>query len=306
MRSFAILLAFAASIGFNFAFIRSFSSVGRDVNRFSNDDGQSRARYLQRNQIPALASNIFGNNLILRSSESSETEIDMTADIEYTKGMPDKAAFGLYYRKNVPFGSELTLPLFSGYSSVEQLLLDGLILPEDVSDLWLSAVGDATGLNEEESYEMLCMVLDLPDPDDIKYLDEEFETLAAGKPTLSFMKFLSMTDVQDMMTSEVLDMEEITEIWRSVAGDLNKTVDRKLFGKLNVALDDFIDAKEEAFDIESGIEKEDDGKDSEVPQPPPPPTCLPTYLPTLNEFCCADSCTIRLLFVIRVFDENRT
>ena len=271
MRSFALFLTFIASIGFNFAFIRSFSSVGRNVNRFTTDDEQNKAIYMQRNQIPVLASNLVRNNLLLRSSESSETEIDMTADIEYTKGMPDKAAFGLYYRKNVPFGSELTLPLFSGYSSVEQLLLDGLILPEDVNDLWLSAVGDATGLNEEESYEMLCMVLDLPDPDDIKYLDEEFETLAAGKPTLSFMKFLSMTDVQDMMTSEVLDMEEITEIWRSVAGDLNKSVDRKLFGKLNVALDDFIDAKEEAFDIESGAEKDDDDVVVKV---------LPSYLPT--------------------------
>ena len=58
------------------------------------------------------------------------------------------------------------------YSSVELLLLDGLILPEDVNDLWISAVGDAVGLNEEECYEMLCMVLDLPDPDDIKYLGE--------------------------------------------------------------------------------------------------------------------------------------
>ena len=55
---------------------------------------------------------------------------------------------------------------------MEVLLLDGLIITEDVDDLWQSAVGDATGLNEDESYEMLCMVLDLPDPDDIKYLGD--------------------------------------------------------------------------------------------------------------------------------------
>ena len=52
------------------------------------------------------------------------------------------------------------------------MLLDGLIIADDVNDLWQSAVGDATGLNEEESYEMLCMVLDLPDPDDIKFLGD--------------------------------------------------------------------------------------------------------------------------------------
>lgn len=262
MRNFALFLALLASIGFTSAFVRGF--VSRDLKSYASLELNelNRARDIGRTLMPSVSSHIVRNAMFLRSSESSETEIDMLADIEYTKGMPDKADFGQYYRKNVPFGSELTLKLFSAYSSVEQLLLDGLILPEDVSDLWLSAVGDATGLNEEESYEMLCMVLDLPDPDDIKYLDEEFEKLAAGKPALSFMKFLSMSDVQDMMTSEVLDMEEITEIWRSVAGDLNKTVDRKLFGKLNVALDDFIDAKEEAFDIESGSDI--DGDEAEL------------------------------------------
>jgi hypothetical protein len=260
MRNFALFLALLASIGFTAAFVRGF--VSRDLKVVSSLDLNelNRKRDVGRNLMPSVSSHIVRN----ASSETSETEIDMLADVEYTKGMPDKAAFGLYYKKKVSFGAEMSLKTFSAYSSVEQLLLDGLILPEDVSDLWLSAVGDATGLNEEESYEMLCMVLDLPDPDDIKYLDEEFEKLAAGKPTLSFMKFLSMSDVQDMMTSEVLDMEEITEIWRSVAGDLNKTVDRKLFGKLNVALDDFIDAKEEAFDIESGAELDGDEAEVEV------------------------------------------
>ena len=264
MRNFALFLALLASIGFTAAFVRGF--VSRDVKVPSSLElnDLNRGRTIGRTLMPSVSSLLVRNAMFLRNSEISETEIDMLADIEYTKGMPDKTAFGLYYKKKVSFGAEMSLKTFSAYSSVEQLLLDGLILPEDVSDLWLSAVGDATGLNEEESYEMLCMVLDLPDPDDIKYLDEEFEKLAAGKPVLSFMKFLSMSDVQDMMTSEVLDMEEITEIWRSVAGDLNKTVDRKLFGKLNVALDDFIDAKEEAFDIESGAELDGDDAEPEV------------------------------------------
>ena len=37
---------------------------------------------------------------------------------------------------------------------------------------------------------------------------------------------------------------------RTVAGDLNKSIDRTLFGKLNVALDDFIDMKEEGEEEE--------------------------------------------------------
>ena len=41
-------------------------------------------------------------------SPAMGTEIDPSEDIEYTKGMPDKAQFGGYYRSVVPFGSEMT------------------------------------------------------------------------------------------------------------------------------------------------------------------------------------------------------
>jgi hypothetical protein len=53
-----------------------------------------------------------------------------------------------------------------------------------------------------------------------------------------------MTDIQDMMNNGVVTMEEITAAWRQVAGDLNKSIDRKLFGQLNASLDDLIDTKE--------------------------------------------------------------
>ena len=53
---------------------------------------------------------------------------------------------------------------------------------------------------------------------------------------------------------------------RTIAGDLNKSIDRTLFGKLNVALDDFIDMKEEGEgDEEEGEEEEVKG--IEVIQP---------------------------------------
>lgn len=46
-------------------------------------------------------------SMFLQSSES-ETEVDMLADIEYTKGMPDKAEFSAYYKKTVSFGMEMS------------------------------------------------------------------------------------------------------------------------------------------------------------------------------------------------------
>ena len=47
-----------------------------------------------------------------------------------------------------------------------------------------------------------------------------------------------------MMNEGVLSMEEVTQIWRDNAGDLNASIDRALFGKINLAMDDAIETKE--------------------------------------------------------------
>jgi hypothetical protein len=198
-------------------------------------DKQNTATYSGPSQISAGVRNWIQP---LRAIETTETESDMNADIEYTKGMPDKSDFSLFYRKIVSDGTEMTLQQFVDYSSVAQLRQDGLIVQEDVDDLWQSAVGDAQGLNEEEGYEMLCMVLDLPDPENIKYLDQEFNEMVGEKTTLNFMEFLSMRDVQDMMEGDTLTMEDVKQIWIDGAGALDKDIGREIFGDLNYALDD--------------------------------------------------------------------
>ncbi len=167
------------------------------------------------------------------------TEVDKELD----KGMPSKTKFFSYFKKIVK-GNEMSIKEFMGYDEVDILLNDEVVIPDDINDLWVSAVGDAKGLNMDEAYEMLCMVKDLPDPEDIEFLNTEFNSLTNNKGSLTFFKFVGWEDVQDMMDNNVLTMEEITEIWRNVAGDLNKSVDRKQFGKLNNALDDKIEEKE--------------------------------------------------------------
>ena len=47
----------------------------------------------------------------------------------------------------------------------------------------------------------------------LSYEDEEFVKLTGGKDTLSFIKFLGMADVEDMISCEALTMEDVTEIW---------------------------------------------------------------------------------------------
>ena len=50
------------------------------------------------------------------------------------------------------------------------------------------------------------------------------------------MKFLNMNEVQELLNSEAMTMEDVSTIWRDIAGDLNTAVDRPLFIQLNKAL----------------------------------------------------------------------
>lgn len=163
----------------------------------------------------------------------------------FTKGLPDKSKFSNFYKKTVRPGAEMTMDQFITYENVASLLADRLIFLEDVEELWISAIGDAQGLNNDEAYEMLCMIEDLPDPEDIAFLDKSFQSLTGGKGNLSFYKFISWSDIQDIMNNDALTMEEITDIWRDIAGDLNTAIDRKLFGAINNAIDDALDEKED-------------------------------------------------------------
>jgi hypothetical protein len=181
--------------------------------------------------------------------------------VETTKGMPDRVRFGDFFKKTVGSGSDISFDQFISYEPVAQLLADQLIFREDVDDLWISAVGDAAGLNVDEAYEMLCMVNDLPDPEYLQYLDTEFKKLSGAQSSVSFMKFLGMDDVQDMMNKGIVTMEDVASIWRSVAGDLNKSVDRQLFGRLNAKLDDLVDSREES---ESATPRTVDGNEIDV------------------------------------------
>ena len=183
---------------------------------------------------------------VMRST-SQVMQLGASTDTEAAVSkMPDRGAFASYYEKTVKAGEEMRLNQVMGYGSVAKLLDDGTVLPEDLNDLWISAVGDAEGLNVDEGYEFICMINDLPDPEDAEFYDKEFGKLTGDVEgaKLPFFKFINWGDVQDMMNEGVLSMEEVTQIWRDNAGDLNASIDRALFGKINLAMDDAIETKE--------------------------------------------------------------
>lgn len=207
--------------------------------------------------LPPIISNEFIAKPKTRVDDEEEEE-------NYAQFLPDRSQFTAYFQKLVKKGSEMNKSQFVQYDVVEKLLSDGEITQEDVEELWLGSVGDASGLTEDEAYELLCMVTDLPDPEEKAFLDEAFVKLAKGKDLLGFNAFLRWDDVQDMLDEEAISMEELSELWREVTGgDLNKKINRVGFGMLNRAIDDLLEEDEEDDDEEEYIDDEEEDDEEE-------------------------------------------
>jgi hypothetical protein len=203
------------------------------------------------------------------SGDVDEEVVAQEPDV--TTGMPDKEAFSAFFQGSVKVGGEIDKQSLMLYSSIASMMDDGLIYADDLDDLWTSAVGDAKGLNEDEAYEMLCMISDLPDPEDVAFYDTEFKKISGGKELISFFDVLGWEDIKSMISEEALSMEEISEAWRKVGGDLNAKLTRAQFSKLNKEIDDLIEEveagemaalEEAAEDTEEG--GEEDGEDVDI------------------------------------------
>ena len=224
-------------------------------------------------------STIHGETTSYRCNAGNNHASDI--DTDDSESLKDKEAFFTFFNKKTGANNnvEMTKIQFLDHPEVKGLLDKGAIYLDDLEDMWNSSTADAAGLDKQEAYEMLCMVRDLPDPEDEQFLDDEFEKLTASpssksrrskrstsqqqdkekekdssKVGLSYLSFLNWGDVQDIINEEVLTLEEVTDIWRQIVGDLDAKVDRTVFGRLNRALDDAIEAKDD---------EEDDGGESQ-------------------------------------------
>lgn len=215
-------------------------------------------------RIPIIPSNVFSKALFYKNYNVANTKTRENSNKFITYAIPvrvqsngksgetlyDKTNFLEFYRKTVSSGNEMIKEDFLKYDIVSNLLQEGLIYMDDIDDLWISVVGDSIGLNEEEAFEMVCMVSDLPDPENIAFYDSEFNKMADGKTMISFFNILNWQDVKDMINEEALTMEEVSDIWRTIAGDLNAKISRQQFSKFNRYLDDLIEEKDETDELE--------------------------------------------------------
>lgn len=232
--------------------------------------GDSDKKLNRRRPLPTIHGEKATYRYNLANIHASASDVD-TDDSETLK---DKETFFTFFNEKTGGSAEMTKIQFLDHPEVKGLLDRGAIYLDDLEDMWNSSTADAAGLDKQEAYEMLCMVRDLPDPEDEQFLDDEFEKLTASpssksrrskrstsqqqekekdssKVGLSYLSFLNWSDVQDIINEEVLTLEEVTDIWRQIVGDLDAKVDRTVFGRLNRALDDAIEAKDDDEDSES-------------------------------------------------------
>ena len=197
--------------------------------------------------VPNIRSNFYLNNHVKPNGVHVIKEYGMqtkwvkckslkaSVDDLIVEGMPNKVRFQEFFKKTV--SKLMSKENFLQYDQVQKLIAENLVFQEDVDELWLSAVGDSVGLDADEAYEMLCMLNDVPDPTDIEFLDNEYKSLTKNKSELGFSKFLMWQDIQDIVNDDALSMEDVTDLWRNVAGDLNTGINLYNFRKLNHLLD---------------------------------------------------------------------
>lgn len=154
------------------------------------------------------------------------------------------------FDKSVQLSKEMNQMLlkenFLQLPEIVRFVSDGLVMLSDIDELWDSFVGDAAGVTQEESYELLCMVHDLPDPEDMQYYEEQFSVLAKGRSTVALPTLLKWSDVQNLIDDGAITVPELEILFRRAAtnGAASSNISIAQFRIFNRLLDDFLDDKE--------------------------------------------------------------
>lgn len=152
--------------------------------------------------------------------------------------LPDFDRFSDYFLSQVSAGEEMTKEQFKRYDEVQQLINNDDIAPEDVDDLWTNMVADAKGLSADEAYDLLCMVTDLPDPEEAALLDQQFAALSKGKEVLDLPTLLQSKDVKEMVDDATLPESVITDIWTKITGSATAMASARQYRLLSRCIDD--------------------------------------------------------------------
>ena len=188
---------------------------------------------------------------ILKTNKNNED-----ADIDNINTI-DRDDFIQYYRQIVTDNNnnqEMTKEQFINYKIINQLLIDKLIYIDDVNDLWISVVGDSIGVNEDEGYELICMIKDLPDPEILEFYNQEYLKICKDKKNynndgITFFDVLNWSEMKTLISDDMITMEEISNLWKLINNDnLNSKINKLQFNQLNRFIDDLLEKKEDNTD----------------------------------------------------------
>ncbi len=93
--------------------------------------------------------------------------------------LPQREPFTAYYRQlHSTNDTRMSRAELMQYPVLEAAMSDGVIVSEEIDQLWEYSSGDMDSVDEKEGFDLLCMVMDLQDPDMAGYLDQQFDQLS--------------------------------------------------------------------------------------------------------------------------------
>jgi hypothetical protein len=226
------------------------------IYRSSGSSGPSRKTFLKSMNQPVIhkiITSLFSTpvNIEVPISKTNINNDDDDDDLDNVNTI-DRNDFIQYYRQIISDNNqEMTKEQFINYKIINQLLIDKLIYIDDVNDLWISVVGDSIGVNEDEGYELVCMIKDLPDPEVLEFYNQEYLKICKEKKNynndgISFFDVLNWSEMKTLINDDMITMEEISNIWKLINNDnLNSKINKLQFNQLNRFIDDLLEKKEE-------------------------------------------------------------
>lgn len=217
-----------------------------------------------------------------RSNTESLRKCDSTGKLQMSAS-PSLAGFKNFFTSKSHKNNLITKKKFFEFPGVVELLDDGRVSSEDAEDLWYSVASDKIGVTEYDAYDILNIIKDMPDQQEIEFLDREFSELVKStqnkktvysrlwsglfnKKTIDFGTFWEWRQTLDASRSDQgVSQSEFVDIYESVADDISRPVTRSQFGKINTAINDMLYRNNGNRDLDSNDEGEgeDEGEDEE-------------------------------------------
>jgi hypothetical protein len=188
-------------------------------------------------------------------NDDERISLDNNGVVELSRKLPSKPLFYKYFASVVSPSGEpkgrgygvMTLEQLCNYTCVKQLLSDGLVNLDDIKYLSVdfTPVKAVASFDRMSAYELLCAIIDLPDPELIEFLNDSYLDMCTEKnPSkgVSYDSFVDWEVLHEAYAEGCISRDRVDEIWLNVMKSKHAAADRRLFGILYGSVEDCIEA----------------------------------------------------------------